>query len=1006
MDVFKMYIEKLEPLYLGQHTETGVYRVEINMEQWMVAYPEITHYELFVTSPENKIYPAATDIAGNTLIWDVNASDTAIVGKGKYQIIGIKDGKAVKYSKEEVIEVFANMEGLTDSEEAPDYAKPWVEEVAKEAQFVAEAVEQVAGTAPYIGANGNWYTYFKSVNAYVDTGVSAKGTQGEKGDKGDRGERGYTGATGPVGPQGEKGTKGEKGDKGDKGDTGAPGAKGDQGPKGDKGEKGETGAKGDPGYTPQKGVDYRDGENGADGLDGKDGFTPKVTLERVDGGVKITATNKDEDPHSQVVNDGVSTTTTFQVNVDSEFVADKTQTEVRAAMAEGKLVYMSIPSWNMLLMCEGEKAYNNSADTYPYFVTPVYENKYGTKLISNAYLLNDNTVARELNKVFSSQTVNSLTLKKGNETIFFNGSSAREFEIPDVFIVTIDDLMNADKTQEEVIQAAKDGKHIVMLYPSEGLTFLYTGEHKNWLIDNAVCPQFATPVYHTDTGEHKYSVAFLKSDGKITFSKNISVQGITSKYLTLKKGNYEVVFNGGEKKDVEIPDDFLIVRMSWDEDKSEYVIDKSIALIESEIISGKVLMLVNSDFNETFMYTGLTNHNSEQCHTFVAPLQKDASGNNVIDTVYINSDGVVDFFSYVVNGGSGSGSTSGEPHQMLVTDADGNTVWEDRTHYSEIAQVEVYAEHSPIYDETEGCAYDGEPFITRPVSGGEYTVTWNGVDYVCVGDEFEMDGMTIVALGNTSVIGGNLTTDDPFCIMVVPSDLSETMGGLTSIVYPFDGSTEITLKVNGVAEVVHKIPDKYMQETKNSFIINGSAQNSLRSFGSKLEDSEYSIGNSSVSLGQNTSVSGEFSVAFGLNTHVGGSHSFAAGAAVNVPGAHSAAFGSNNDVSGERSFTAGMSNNVSGSSNAAFGNNLTASGACQFVIGKNNAPDATKAFIIGGGTASVPVNIYTVDKDGNTFSAGTMEGTALILKSSTEGSSKRFKVTIDDNRTLTIEEIT
>lgn len=306
MDVFKMYIEKLEPLYLGQQYESDVYIVEINMEQWMVAYPTITHYELFVTSPNGTVYPARTVFTGRTLTWMLTKEDTSVIGKGQYQILGLEaqGGYATKYSAIENIEIFPNMEGISDTTEVPEYAKSWAEEVARDAQMAAEAVEQIAGTAPYIGANGNWYTYFKSVNEYVDTGVSARGIKGDKGDKGDKGERGYTGATGPVGPQGEKGIKGDKGDKGDKGETGADGAKGDQGERGAKGDRGEKGEKGDPGYTPQKGVDYNDGKDGIDGRDGKDGYSPTVHLERIAGGVKITAQNKGEDPHSQVVNDG------------------------------------------------------------------------------------------------------------------------------------------------------------------------------------------------------------------------------------------------------------------------------------------------------------------------------------------------------------------------------------------------------------------------------------------------------------------------------------------------------------------------------------------------------------------------------------------------------------------------------------------------------------------------------------------------------------------------------
>lgn len=176
-----MDIEKLEPLYLGQQFDGGVCRVEIDLKQWVDIYPEIEHYELFATSPGGITYPVVTEKTGNILRWDITKSDTAVVGKGKYQLFGFKDKDIAKYSNPQQLEVFENMPGLDNVTDVPDYAKAWVEEVVKEAQMVFEAVEQVAGTSPYIGSNGNWYIYFKSVNGYVDTGVSAIGVKGNDG---------------------------------------------------------------------------------------------------------------------------------------------------------------------------------------------------------------------------------------------------------------------------------------------------------------------------------------------------------------------------------------------------------------------------------------------------------------------------------------------------------------------------------------------------------------------------------------------------------------------------------------------------------------------------------------------------------------------------------------------------------------------------------------------------------------------------------------------------------
>lgn len=74
---------------------------------------------------------------------------------------------------------------------------------------------------------------------------------------------------------------------------------------GEPGKDGKDGEPGKDGYTPVKGVDYFDGENGKDGadgytpkknvdyFDGKDGFAPSVAVEDIEGGHRVTITDKD-----------------------------------------------------------------------------------------------------------------------------------------------------------------------------------------------------------------------------------------------------------------------------------------------------------------------------------------------------------------------------------------------------------------------------------------------------------------------------------------------------------------------------------------------------------------------------------------------------------------------------------------------------------------------------------------------------------------------------------------
>lgn len=126
------------------------------------------------------------------------------------------------------------------------------------------------------GQNGA--TFFPSVS---DNGIiswtndrelpnpSPVNIKGAKGDKGDKGERGLQGI------QGERGADGAKGDKGDRGERGI------------QGERGLQGAKGEQGAQGIQGIQGIQGEKGADG------FSPTVSVNAIEGGHRVTVTDKD-----------------------------------------------------------------------------------------------------------------------------------------------------------------------------------------------------------------------------------------------------------------------------------------------------------------------------------------------------------------------------------------------------------------------------------------------------------------------------------------------------------------------------------------------------------------------------------------------------------------------------------------------------------------------------------------------------------------------------------------
>jgi hypothetical protein len=128
--------------------------------------------------------------------------------------------------------------------------------------------------------------------------VNIKGPKGEKGDRGEIGPQGIQGERGESGAQGIKGDTGDKGEKGDKGDRGEQGVQGPQGPQG---LRGVQGVKGDKGDTGAAGKDGQNGKDGTNGKDGADGFSPLVSVAAIDGGHRVSITDKDGEKNFDVM---------------------------------------------------------------------------------------------------------------------------------------------------------------------------------------------------------------------------------------------------------------------------------------------------------------------------------------------------------------------------------------------------------------------------------------------------------------------------------------------------------------------------------------------------------------------------------------------------------------------------------------------------------------------------------------------------------------------------------
>lgn len=238
------------------------------------------------------------------------------------------------------------------------------------------------------------------------------------------------------------------------------------------------------------------------------------------------------------------------------------------------------------------------------------------------------------------------------------------------------------------------------------------------------------------------------------------------------------------------------------------------------------------------------------------------------------------------------------------------------------------------------------------VEGQRYIVNWDGVDYECVA--FDDGGILI---GNAGIFGST-DTGEPFAIY--------TNGGFVGIVTTSSGTSH-TVSISTYGEVVSKIEEKF-----------------LPTLIGKLGTGAYSAIFNNY---EKNVASGQYSHAEGYDT----------------------------TASGQYSHAEGESTTASGNYSHAEGLGTIASKDWQHVQGKYNIKDQVNnyAHIVGRGTSDTNrLNAYTLDWNGNAWFAGngyfsgTVEGTSLILKSSTSGSSKRFEITVDDSGAITAIEIT
>ena len=390
-----------------------------------------------------------------------------------------------------------------------------------------------------------------------------------------------------------------------------------------------------------------------------------------------------------------------------------------------------------------------------------------------------------------------------------------------------------------------------------------------------------------------------------------------------------------------------------------------------------------------------------------------------------------------------TGATNGESkwlkyiaEQIEKNGVGGSSIQPDWNQNDETA--DDYIKNRPFYDRKAPARLlngifkftsDNNLYIAKPtfeydfIIGETYTVKFNGRTYRC--NAIKINDYWY-ALGNLSLINMGENTNEPFVIEKLRSGYSIK----TNI-----SKSNISVEVTGDTMIATKIPEKYLPDnigsgssvqpdwnqtdaTANDYIKNkptiiGKA--SVNQYGSVLGEVFNNYNNNAANgfyshaEGSDTTASGSCSHAEGKKTTASGDYSHAEGWSTKASEQYSHAEGDSTEATGYCSHVEGSDTKASGQYSHAEGYYTLASSKYQHVQGKFNISDTTDTYahIVGNGLDYLSrSNAHTLDWSGNAWYAGTVEGTAMIVKSSTEGSSKRFKITVDDSGAITATEIT
>lgn len=140
------------------------------------------------------------------------------------------------------------------------------------------------------------------------------------------------------------------------------------------------------------------------------------------------------------------------------------------------------------------------------------------------------------------------------------------------------------------------------------------------------------------------------------------------------------------------------------------------------------------------------------------------------------------------------------PHQQFVTDAEGNSKWEEKLCWVDGTVITTLVDNVSVTltESIDSYIFIDDPFKLEIIEGKEYIVIWNGTSYTCTG---YIDSYDCLAIGNEGIIETAGQGDgEPFFM--------EIYNGWLTLFTSAIGTYTISIQTSD--EIVHKISLKYL----------------------------------------------------------------------------------------------------------------------------------------------------------------------------------------------------